>query len=1406
MVDKTQRVLWTVCPNGIGEDGRLRFSVLVSPQLTLAAGVTPELSEFPDWLDWPAVLGGASFELELGGDALAVELLSEPESDVWRAMFADDTFVRPHEFEDLRGATILSYPAFRLHEHLERTYAEMAQRDASDRPPVRDLQVKLREIVSLDVPPKQLLEILRTGEGGSIGQSDAGAYALLDLYHRPLELEEERTYVKQGPADPRENARWLSQRLSALPDPSDFEDEIDFHRIVASMNQHRGLLRALGLVLDFACDDPGPQAGTPGARLRVSWPASAEADTGVQTLADRTPVTQCLLGEDVFDAAPRAVGAPFAGALLPLGDERFRLMQVELDGSAVKLRNLARNALRMDLVDLEEDEKGERPPARRGVPALRSGGLALVEGGRGARLSAALDRSGELHDLDAADAEPDLFAEDLARGIHVDVLDESQGAWRSLCRRDAEYEFVDTAETRVEEDQEGMVRLGAASSADGENPGVFKLPETTLRWTGWSLTAPPIGRGLDIDDDAPRDLEDVAPPGLPLETEMSVRPGTLPSMRFGRTYRMRARVVDLAHNALPPDEGDLPGQSGLHVSERETLRRFEPIESPGVALVEGSGGVETPLAGESMTRVAIRTMDPDSVLGGPATDQRARRHVFQPKVPAKFCETHSMLDGPDGRLDPTTFPLLADRDGELARIVLTAPDSGTSVPNPDDAAANRSKPRHSHAPEGFALPWLPDPAADTVLVRIRLFPRTENDLEFRLPCYRAGERWPDAAPIEFVLREGLFADTNFEETDRRFTLFLPKAEEARVRLSHGMTAESLELFGIWDWLARRIGPAEAEERRPHALEGRHWMLTPDRELRFYHAVQRPLVVPEPDLTPNRSLRDTDARLVGRTPIHARSTEKVEMRGRWIEARDRPATSPAPEAPAGEGFTEDVNLRRDSAPGGILSFNLRQAFGDTRYRRVTYRMDATSRYREFMPEAVRADAEQLKVEAQEVVTWVPSSAAPPAPEILYVVPTFGWSRTTQPDGRRRSFRDGGGLRVYLKRPWMASGAAEMLAVVLPRPGTSDALLDGPLKTLVTQWGADPVFGPARTQTAAPPRTAFTLRRDSGPLPAGTLAPNVLPEEENDLRPGPFQVEGLTAPGLPPGRTVDIAAHPVRWDPERGLWYADVVVDPGVVYTPFIRLALARYQPISVTGAHLSAIVQADFAQLAPDRLVTVTPRGEGEVEVAVFGRAYTLSGAAPARSSVSFNEATPLFEAQVQEPSGDAPDELDWAPASGARVEVDDDADEADDDRGPFVIDGGLIAAGRRPAEAELAPGRVAAPAILSGRARRAGAPQAELRLEAEAAELVQRRDFRALLDRDDLIGVLMPPELWRARVTLPEAPARSRFRLLISEYELWNVDPETPRPRGGPDPRRRLVFAEAVELSTEAGTLPISGG
>ena len=61
-----------------------------------------------------------------------------------------------------------------------------------------------------------------------------------------------------------------------------------------------------------------------------------------------------------------------------------------------------------------------------------------------------------------------------------------------------------------------------------------------------------------------------------------------------------------------------------------------------------------------------------------------------------------------------------------------------------------------------------------------------------------------------------------------------------------------------------------------------------------------------------------------------------------------------------------------------------------------------------------------------------------------------------------------------------------------------------------------------------------------------------------------------------------------------------------YTPFVRLALVRYQPHALPQAKISRVVLADFAQLTPDRVATVTsdPFHPHKMRVVVSGVAPT----------------------------------------------------------------------------------------------------------------------------------------------------------------------------------------------------------
>jgi hypothetical protein len=199
-----------------------------------------------------------------------------------------------------------------------------------------------------------------------------------------------------------------------------------------------------------------------------------------------------------------------------------------------------------------------------------------------------------------------------------------------------------------------------------------------------------------------------------------------------------------------------------------------------------------------------------------------------------------------------------------------------------------------------------------------------------------------------------------------------------------------------------------------------------------------------------------------------------------------------------------------------------------------------------------------------------------------------------------------VRVFLERPWYSSGDGEELAVVLQG---KDALSETP----TSKVGIDPTI----TESEASPTVELVL----------SMFPGAKTETEVRLSQEPADVA--------------IASYLPRYDDLRHLWVCDVGIDMQQLPWgdwPFVRLALARYQPESILGAHLSKVVVADWAQLAPDRVLTVTRVASGRLSSVLRGRGRVTPHAN--RVVFAFERAT----------TG-TPDPLEWLPADASVPDV-----------------------------------------------------------------------------------------------------------------------------------------------------------
>jgi hypothetical protein len=423
------------------------------------------------------------------------------------------------------------------------------------------------------------------------------------------------------------------------------------------------------------------------------------------------------------------------------------------------------------------------------------------------------------------------------------------------------------------------------------------------------------------------------------------------------------------------------------------------------------------------------------------------------------------------------------------------------------------------------------------------------------------------------------------------------------------------------------------------------------------------------LTSWRELGSTDAFLVGLLQVHGHSTAKVDLHAEWTDPVDDLVADPGERsfsaavdeiplpdlrtrrfgwgdntlytstdgravgyyvrehdlvafAPTGTRLglrPEGVELYRDTVP--------RHRIGDARHHIVTYTAIATSRFKDYFD--AHDETLDFTRTSDPVEVHVPASVRPLAPLVRYVVPTFGWDRVTSAN-QVRSVRSGGGLRIYLDRPWHSSGTGELLGVTVPHAWDIDR---EQWKGSVTQWGEDPLW-------ASAPLASF---------PGVESFPDASANEA-DLTLDTFDEISILFATVAIQRRVDVAGHEVGWDPDRKLYYCDLTVDTGTAtYTPFVRLALARYQPHALPDAKLSRVVLADFAQLTPQRALTVTadPYTPGILQVTVSGPAPT--GPVPPSRDQGAPDGPTTIRVTVQRQVAGMATDLGWEAAPGVIV-------------------------------------------------------------------------------------------------------------------------------------------------------------
>jgi len=1258
----------------------------------------------------------------LGFYSRAEESSSTPDSGLWKALFGDPAAVRvdahePDDYSDTNRYTHYPNPlaaTFRATKAFQTAVAMHAPQHYPSRLMLAraanntTLRPQVDPLAPFSTPQNQggqrqqlflanrarNMEIVQRYKGAIVGVTTAppAPVPMTLLFHAP------RPNREAG--------------FARVPVPS-----FDFHQILSALGQHPSLQRALGLIIDLEVHMSTNETHLiPSAGLVQVLPHLADAAMQPVTVQPRTWYDRAgFFARSHPD--DKLLSEGITGGMLPLGDiSRYTVIPIDADGAALKISKLADNltseqsiettsvpALRSTGLTLAVNNRIDKVVARFGRTArLQAQVQAQAPHPSGAPPAPVLGNGATATPLD-------LYAEDLAHGYRIDVWDKGAKRWHSLCDRQGAYHFpghpaLDARYGLFSE--EGFVASGATKADPDPNQDptqppktALYLPEPLFRWHGWSLVAPRPGFTLGLDGNVetgstktgstktgstktgstapasagplnPQSPQDAAlwRPAVKIKDRVSPKlastywatPGSLPRLRFGHTYRLRARVVDLAGNSV-----DLGGNSedsspdNVQASPPQRYYRYDPVTPP--AVIPATPIVNSP--GESLERPVIRSTieyhdnpkpkptlashpNPTPTLASrlevTAETSKPARHVAPPRGTPNMAETYGLFD----TLSPqASYKIIKSHQGDFKPVLdahtVTRGGLTHEVSNLDAGTIK------VHDEGQLELPYLPDPAA----YGVAFVGLPGHDGVFKVPFGGVTNReqdWTGVLPFRLWLvplpvpsKPGVSipAPEFIAPSDNQSAVLkvhIPAGRAYTVRYSSLLYPDDLNIMGVFQWIKEALlatekaplGPRDVEAQQSLADDGQNWLITPYRELTLVHAVSRPL--PPVDelkglsLIVERHLGDTTASLHAIIPVDGPSTAKLDLLASWKEYIDDPTSSDPPprllpmkahvteiavDAHATQATLQDIVVPASGAPAALQPQNVQlqpqnvQKFGDTKHRVVSYEAVGATRFAEYFPPPT-SDAAGTSAAPAGTVTIasrpdvnVRSSARPLAPKVLHVLPSFGWESSDH-NGTLSSTR-AGRLRVYVDRPWYSSGEGELLGVVFKGLYASSSPFDNDPDQLESYKPYVTQCGQDPTIVSAPVLAAMP----------GQTSPSIVGDARRGHSLSLDEKLGLQ---------VDVDGYAVSFDPERNAYFADVAVPVGDgAYFPFVRLALVRYQPDSIAGVELSRVVVADFAQLAPDRTASVSltqvQSGQDQLIITLTGVFGVVQVSAPSGS-------------------------------------------------------------------------------------------------------------------------------------------------------------------------------------------------
>jgi hypothetical protein len=593
------------------------------------------------------------------------------------------------------------------------------------------------------------------------------------------------------------------------------QDTPDFHQFLGLLHQYPALLRSLGLVFDFQNVDLNGYALPAEFLARIT-----HANFGNITLDSL--YTKCS-SQPYFTASTSTTPPSLHNQrFLDISNtDSFSFVTEDSDGTSEKLTQHIAGQARSN------EYRGSAPtglvindnraPTTTGtlLPSARTVGVVLYHNDRADAVAQSISRAS----LALGSVDVPFLIDDLTLGYRVDVRPVIAGAapqpWRSLHQRNSRYEIlapngIDTiaawapSGTEIPAD-EGVLSLAitqvqvdpAQSLPPGgpADPGIqLQVHQSLVAWTGWSLSVPPIVKRL-FNPNPPKSTQGP-------KTAVRIRPiytvpeASLPRLRFGQTYEMRLRHVDVGGNSLPLD---VPGSEPFCRTMDSPLARHEPIRGPQILIEQVVDRTKYP--SEHADRMVLRDRS-----------ARTTRMLVPPRESHQMAVLHGMVESRE--LKPSAFrdQFRLMRNGSFPSVRQAFQNNWYTGPlSQDESDDQDALCIQSHDRSVVVNPFYPDPWA----VYVRIEPYILNsDLAsysavdsaiisspgsgvepdgkaFYLELFPDQQDWPNALPVRIRV-ESLAADISPRIRKDKLPLneqqiSLPTVDTLTIQLPEGCT-------------------------------------------------------------------------------------------------------------------------------------------------------------------------------------------------------------------------------------------------------------------------------------------------------------------------------------------------------------------------------------------------------------------------------------------------------------------------------------------------------------------------------------------------------------------------------------------------------------------------------------------